>query len=163
MTACIGTSILVGCVRGKSDGTRTADALPADQSVADAPATVSPDQQSMGWNSLPLPIASEPVAVREGGVPLVYLVESPGVFRVHDRTAGQDLARAWAVGRSIVSVDGRAGVKFGGETLAPGPLDSDHRYVIYRDPTGPNMARQGVFQPRPSRTQGQTGGAGPSQ
>ena len=156
MTVCLGTSILFGCAATRtSDGAATADAPPAaDESFAAAPDAVSPDQQSMGWNTTPLAVASEPVAVKEGGVPLVYLVESPGVFRVHDRTAGQDLARANAVARSIVSVDGRRGVVFGGETLVPGPLEADHRYVIYRDPTGPNMARQGVFQPRPGRATG---------
>jgi hypothetical protein len=48
-----------------------------------------------------------------------------------------------------VRVEARTGVVFGRETLVPGPLDKGHRYVIYRDPTGPNMARQGTFQVRP--------------
>src|SRR5687767_5608731 len=102
MTVCIGTSILVGCAATRtSDSAATADAPPADQSFAEAPDAVAPDRQSMGWNTAPLAVASEPVAVKEGGVPLVYLVESPGVFRVHDRTAGQDLARGAAGARKI--------------------------------------------------------------
>jgi hypothetical protein len=124
--------------------------------VAEAPPAAPFDQQSIGWTTTPLPIASQSVAVKEGAVPLVYLVESPGVFRVHDQTAGQDLARTSAVGRSIVRVDARAGVVFGGETLYAGPLPKDHRYVIYRDPTGPNMARQGTFQVPPRRGAGGT-------
>ena len=103
---------------------------------------------------MPLPVASQSVAVKEGSVPLVYLVEAPGVFRVHDMTSGQDLARGPAGGRSIVRLDARAGVVFGGETLYAGPLPKDHRYVIYLDPTGPNVARQGTFQLLPRRGAG---------
>jgi hypothetical protein len=116
-----------------------------------APPAATSDQQAVGWNTTPLAVASEPVAVKEGPAPLFYLVETPGVFRVHDLTEGKDLARADAAGRSIVRVDGRTGVVFGHETLVPGPINTEHRYVIYRDPTGPSMSRQGTFQVPPPR------------
>jgi hypothetical protein len=121
----------------------------ASEAPADAAVAAPSDQQGIGWNTTPLAVASEPVSVKEGPAPLVYLVETPGLFRVRDLTAGTDLARANAPGRSIVRIDRRTGVVFGGETLLAGPLDPDHRYAIYRDPTGPNMARQGTFQIRP--------------
>jgi hypothetical protein len=158
LTLCLATPVLCGCAAHKSE--RTAVHAPApnrDVAIAEAaPAAPPPaaplDQQSIGWNTAALAVRSDPVAVKEGAVPLFYLVETPGSFRVHDLTEGRDLARVNAAGRSIVRVDGRTGVVIGGETLVPGPLNKDHRYVIYRDPTGPNMARQGTFQvPPPPR------------
>jgi hypothetical protein len=145
---------LVGCSANRS--TRSTEAKTPTPTKPTAGAPVQALGGQPGWSTTALPVASEPVAVKEGGVPLVYLVESPGTFRVHDQTAGQDLARGPAAGRSIVRVDGRAGVVFGRETLFAGPLATDHRYVIYRDPTGPNMARQGTFQLLPRRGAGGT-------
>lgn len=155
MTLCIGASVVTGCTTSrKADKAAAANESRTERPVADAPAAVSPDQQSIDWNSTPLSVASEPVAVKQGSAPLAYLVESPGAFRVHDQTAGLDLARGVAPARTIVRVDGRTGVIFGRETLLEGPLDTDHRYVIFRDPTGPNMARQGTFQVQPHRARG---------
>ena len=154
LTLCLATPALCGCAAHKSEHT-AADHPPAptrEVAVAESPPAAPLDQQSIGWNTAALGVRSDPVAVKEGPVPLYYLVETPGAFRVHDLTDGRDLARANAAGRSIVRVDGRTGVVFGGETLVPGPLNKGHRYVIYRDPTGPNMARQGTFQvPPPPR------------
>jgi hypothetical protein len=146
--------MLSGCATRQTPRAATAEApvsssADSPQAPVDTPQAATPGQQSIGWATAPLPIASEPVAVKEGSIPLVYLVETPGVFRVRDLTAGRDLAQANAPGRSIVRIDGRAGVAIGGDTLVPGPLDREHRYVIYRDPTGPNLARQGTFQLRP--------------
>jgi len=159
MTLCLGASIVCGCAARQAPTEQGVEApVTQAEAVAEA-APASPaaptGQQSVGWSTTPLAVASEPVAVKEGTIPLVYLVETPGMFRVHDRTEGRDVARAGAAGRSIIRVDGRSGVIFGRETLVAGPLDREHRYVIYRDPTGPNMARQGTFQLRPPPKQQQ--------
>lgn len=147
-SVCIAVALAAGCAKGTR---RTLEPDPAAKYGADTVDAPTGQQQSPGWTTTPLPVASESVAVKEGSAPLVYLVESPGTFRVHDLTTGQDLARSNAAGRSIIRVDGRTGVVFGGETLFEGPLKREHRYVIFRDPTGPNMARQGVFQVRPEQ------------
>lgn len=70
------------------------------------------------------------------------------MIRVHDLNVKRDLAQAFLPARSIVRVDARNGVIYGDETVLPGPLAADHRYVIFVDPTGENVARQGVVQPR---------------
>jgi len=115
--------------------------------VPDAP---PPQYQGAGWNTTALG-GSGPVAVKEGAAPLVYLVEAGGAFRVHDQTDRKDLARGQAPGRTVIRVDARNGVVFGGETLLAGPLPADHRYAVYREATGPNFSRQGTFQPRPAK------------
>jgi hypothetical protein len=116
-----------------------------------APEAAPARDQAAGWTTTPLPLGAGPVVVKEGPAPLVYMVESSGAFRVHDLTDNKDLARAEALGRTIIRVDARAGVAIGRETLLAGPLPADHRYAIYLDPSGPNFSRQGVFQPRPAR------------
>jgi hypothetical protein len=155
MTMCVGSTLLAGCAgQRKQARPATRAGAASAQARLEAPAALPADQQSVGWSATPLSVASQPVAVKEGRPPLVYLVESPGTFRVHDRTAGQDLARSVAGARSIVRVDARSGVVFGRETLLAGPLAKDHRYVIFLDPTGPNVARQGTFQVMPRKNGG---------
>jgi hypothetical protein len=104
---------------------------------------------SRAWQTRALPSRAQSTAVKEGAAPLVYLVESGAVIRVHDQTSKRDLARGFAAPRSIVRVDGRRGVIYGDDTLLAGPLPEDHRYVIFVEPAGENVARQGVVQPRP--------------
>jgi hypothetical protein len=107
---------------------------------------------STSSQTVPLPVHAQPTAVKEGAAPLVYMVEGGATIRVHDQTAKRDLARSFVAGRSIVRVDGRRGVIYGDDTVFAGPLPQDHRYVIFVDPTGENVARQGVFQLRPRNT-----------
>ena len=104
--------------------------------------------QSTGWTSTPLPANAEPMPVREGAAPRVYMVEGGATIRVHDLTDKRDLSRSFVPGRSIVRVDGRRGVIYGEDVAFAGPLPDDHRYVIFVEPDGENVARQGVVQPR---------------
>jgi hypothetical protein len=108
---------------------------------------------STGWRTTALASNAESTPVKEGAAPLVYLVEGGAMVRVRDVNANLDLARSFVAARSIVRVDARRGVIYGDDTLVPGPLAADHRYVIYVDPTGENVARQGTFQPRPHKAQ----------
>ena len=107
-----------------------------------------PDRSS-AWQSTPLPSRAQPTPVREGAAPLVYLVEGGATITVRDETEKRDLTQSFAAARSIVRVDARRGVIYGEETLYPGPLPADHRYTIIVEPSGENVARQGVVQPRP--------------
>ena len=141
MMACVAVASVGGCQR--RDVKPQAAAAAREKPVFDV---------GGGWQtSTPLPSRAEPTIVKQGSAPLVYLVEAPVIVRVRDEDAKVDLARAFAAGRSIVRVDARRGVIYGEATLVPGPLPSDHRYTIYVDPTGENVARQGTFQPRPRK------------
>jgi len=53
--------------------------------------------------------------------------------------------------RAIVRVDPRRGVIYGDEVVYPGPLPEGGRYVVFVEPGGDNVARQGTFQPRPHK------------
>lgn len=101
------------------------------------------------WRSSALPASAQSTAVKEGAAPLVYRVESGATIRVHDAASKVDLARGFVPRGSLVRVDGRRGVVFGPDTLFAGPLAEGGRYVIFVEPDGENVARQGVFQPRP--------------
>jgi hypothetical protein len=94
-------------------------------------------------------VRSQPTPVREGAAPLVYMVEGGAVIRVHDVTDKRDLAGGFVPARSIVRVDGRRGVIYGRDVVFAGPLPGGHRYVIFVEPDGENVARQGTVQPRP--------------
>ena len=118
-----------------------------DEPKAQPQPTTAPAMETT-WQSAPLPVTSEAVAVKEGNAPLVYMTEGPGVFRVVDRTTNVTLAEAFAQRQTIVRVDERNGVLFGMETLAKGPLVRGHKYAFYLLPEGANVARQGVFRPK---------------
>ena len=159
LAAGVGMWIGTGCARAPK---KSPDAVAEIRSAVDAvaPSLPTPEPatdaapahlQAPGWKTTPLPLGAGPVAVKQGSPPLAYLVESGGVFRVHDETDHKDLARAEALGRTIIRVDARAGVAVGRETLYAGPLPADHMYSIYLDPAGPNYSRRGVFQPRPAK------------
>jgi hypothetical protein len=155
----LGVTIATGCARAPKASPGPKPEMTMEATEAETPQAPSPlvqaqaqaqaPPQASGWATTPLPGGAGPVVVKQGPVPLVYLVESGGVFRVHDETDHKDLARAEALGRTIIRVDARAGIAIGRETLVSGPLPADHRYVIYFDPSGPNYSRQGTFQPRP--------------
>lgn len=104
------------------------------------------------WRSSALPTNAQSMAVKEGAAPLVYRVEGGATIRVHDLASKVDLARGFVPGGSLVRVDDRRGVVFGTDTIFAGPLAEGGRYVIFVEPDGENVARQGVFQPRPRDT-----------
>ena len=126
---------LTGC-GGATEPQQTA-AAPTRQDFASA------------WHSTPLPANPQPTPVKQGAAPLVYLVEGGATIRVHDLSSKLDLASGYVPARSIVRVDARRGVIYGDQVVFAGPLSDDGRYVIFVEPAGENVARQGVFQPRP--------------
>ena len=111
--------------------------------------TVGRPELAEAWQSTPLPARAEPTAVKDGPAPLVYLVEGGAVIRVRDASADRDLARAFVPARAIVRIDERRGVVYGDDTVLAGPLPQGRHYVIFVDPTGENVARQGTVRPRP--------------
>ena len=131
----------LGMLSGAGCGAKPQAAKPA--------VTVGRPELAEAWQSTPLPARAEPTPVKEGPAPLVYLVEGGAMIRVRDVSANRDLARSFVPARAIVRVDGRRGVVYGDDTVSAGPLPEGRRYVIFVDPTGENVARQGTVQPRP--------------
>jgi hypothetical protein len=95
--------------------------------------------------------AAQPVPVKVGAAPLVYLVDSTQVVQVIDETAGVILAELPVRGRTIVRVDERNGVIMGDDQVFAGPLPEGRRYGIYVVPDEENVSRAGRFMPRPTR------------
>ena len=112
-------------------------------------ASPSRDELRSAWQSSPLPANPQPTAVKQGAAPLVYRVESGATIRVHDATSKLDLVSGYVPAGSLVRVDAKRGVIFGGETVVEGPLGEGGRYVVFVEPSGDNVARQGVIRPRP--------------
>ena len=106
-------------------------------------------EMTSAWRSTPLPTNAQPTAVKKGAAPLVYRVEGGAVIRVQELPSKRDLARSFVSGGSLVRVDARRGVIYGEETVFTGPLAENTRYVIFVEPGGENVARQGVIQPLP--------------
>jgi hypothetical protein len=138
-TVCVLILLSTGCGAKQDAGAQ----------AAERPQIGEKPEMSTAWRSTPLAVHSQPTAVREGAAPLVYMVEGGSMIRVHDLTDKSDLARAHVPARTIVRVDGRRGVVYGDAAVLDGPLPEGHRYVIFVDPTGENVARQGVVHPRP--------------
>lgn len=119
--------------------------------TATEPQAASPSREDFAsaWHSTPLPTNPQPTPVKQGAAPLVYRVEGGATIRVHEATAKLDLVSGYVPGGSLVRVDAKRGVVFGQETVVEGPLTEGARYVIFVEPAGENVARQGTFQPRP--------------
>jgi len=79
--------------------------------------------------------------VKEGTLPLVYLVETESPVRVVDLKTGRPLASGTIPRRSIVRIDSVGGVHFGSAHVLAGPLSPDHRYAIFIDPPEGSTSR----------------------
>ncbi|HMB96781.1 MAG TPA: hypothetical protein VKK61_12130 [Tepidisphaeraceae bacterium] len=111
------------------------------------PPPTSAPAPEVTWNTQPVPVPQQPpMAVKEGGVPLVYLVETSAMVRVADETAKQDLLSIPVPGKTIIAVS-EGGVSVGGATMKLGPLPSDHRYAIYLQSNETNVIRTGTIRP----------------
>ena len=141
--------VMLTCVCAVGCGARQGATAKASEPAAPARTSQTLPDLSTAMQSTPLPSRAQPTPVKEGRAPLVYLVEGGATVRVRDETEKLDLTQSFAAARSIVRVDARRGVIYGEETLYPGPLPADHRYTIIVEPSGENVARQGVVQPRP--------------
>jgi hypothetical protein len=114
---------------------------------APPPQETSAPTPQVSWESQAIPVPPQPpMAVKEGGVPLVYLVETDQMVRVADETAHEDLLKIPVPARTIIAIT-EAGVSVGGATMKMGPLPSDHRYAIYLESNETNIYRTGIVRP----------------
>jgi hypothetical protein len=117
----------IGCGNGAKQQPPTETAAAPDFSTPPVQTTVTP----IAVRQMDLP-------VKEGTMPLFYLVETTGGVRVVDMATHQALAQTMARSHSIVAVDENRGVSIGDTIFTPGPLPADHRYGVYFDPGGFN-------------------------
>lgn len=108
-----------------------------------------PEKVELAWEERPIAGVprSEPVMIKQGPAPLLYLSDMAATLQVVDQTGDRVLAEAHVGPRTIVIVDTQRGVVFGGRTLVAGPLAGRRRYAIYLVPQGDSFTRTGVSQP----------------
>jgi hypothetical protein len=94
---------------------------------------------------------ADPVPVKQGSLPLVYLAESTTTVRVVDQTTNYVLGETVLSPRTILRVDERNGVVAGKREIVAGPLLASHRYTIYVLPDDVNISRTGAFTPLPTK------------
>jgi hypothetical protein len=119
------------------------------------PPTTAPAPQET-WNTQPILMPPQQQhAVKEGSLPLVYMVESATSIRVVDETDHQDLLKIPVPAHTIIGVDANKGVSVGGATMKLGPLPGDHKYAIYLESSEENIVRSGTIRPgRPAKPSG---------
>ena len=103
---------------------------------AKQPPPLQPQTPPFETTVTPIAVRDLDLPVKEGSMPLAYLVETTGGVRVVDLTTSHALAKTTVPGRTIVSIDEQHGVSIGGTLFAPGPLPEDHRYGVYFDAGG---------------------------
>jgi hypothetical protein len=94
---------------------------------------------------------AEPVPVKAGSLPLVYLAESTTAVRVVDSTTNFVLAETVLSPRTILRIDERNGVVAGRNEIVAGPLLASHRYTIFVVPDDVNISRTGTVKPLPTK------------
>jgi hypothetical protein len=123
---------MLGCTR------KTSSEKPRKLSTTQRASDVFDTQVTTDQRSLSGGASSTPV--KEGMLPLAYVVESAATVRVVDANTGSVVATAEAPARSIVAVSTR-GVTLGGTSLSSAPLSDKHKYVIFLDSAGVNEVR----------------------
>jgi hypothetical protein len=116
------------------------------QATAQPPPEVPKPQET--WTDTPMAVPVQPVSpVKQGTLPLVYMVETATMVRVADLDSGQDLLRMPVAARTVVAVDPHVGVRVGSATMKLGPLPAEHRYAIFLESSESNFYRQGRIRP----------------
>lgn len=141
----IGSMALLAC-KSSSDARieRAENAPPREWDFTrPAPATATAEERSL---AVPL----QPTLVRQGSLPLVYMVESSVTVTVTDSTSGAQIAQAPAEPSTIVRIEPRRGVYFNTRQIVPGPLDPQHSYAIYVQTNGPSSIRSETISPAES-------------
>jgi hypothetical protein len=86
---------------------------------------------SPGLTAQPAPSGS--TRLRAGKPPFSYAIGGGGTIRVVDATTNKQVAKTTVPPQSIIQIDSEKGVVMGTNTLAKGPLPSDHRYELWLD------------------------------
>lgn len=122
---------------------------------SEPPASEQPPKQESTIHEQPLggvaARPADPVPVKTGTLPLVYLAEMTTTVRVVDQTSNNVLTDAVLSPRTILSIDERNGIVAGIEQIVAGPLPASHRYTIFVVPDDVNISRTGRIKPLPSR------------
>jgi hypothetical protein len=142
---------------------RETDVFGGDTGAAPTRVTVTappPTSRASGEAELsrPTQAPAEPLPVKVGGLPLVYMIEQVGPVRVVEVESGRVVAQGVAV-RAPAPLSVRPdGVSIGRDTIGRGPLDPKRRYAVYVGGDRPDLLRTERITPAaPSQ------GANPSQ
>lgn len=121
----------------------------ADQArgAADPDADVERYRRESRWTETPLEFEQKAVAVAAGETPLVHLFDIGGPIRIVEQSSGAKLVSVTVPNRTLVRIDDRNGVTVGPDNLVRGPLPGGRKYVIFLDPSTPNVVRQGIGPP----------------
>jgi hypothetical protein len=138
MMAMLIASCGTGCSSGHAGGNWASNGAaakaPPQLDASTQPFSTPPMQTTV----TPIQVRQMDLPVKEGSMPLAYLVETTGGVRVVDETTNSALAQTTATGRSIVSIDAVHGVSIGGINFTAGPLPADHRYAVFFESGGFN-------------------------
>lgn len=90
--------------------------------------------------------------VRQGKLPLVYLVETATTVRIVDVTNSAELLQMPVQGKTTISLTENNGLRIGGAPMRFLTLPGDHVYEIYLQSSvsNPNQFRTGVVRPGPA-------------
>jgi len=128
-----------GCVKtSDSKQQSTPQTLPSDR---------FPTTNTIVTRSLPILLQPDSRPVVQGGLPLVYLVESAGQIRVTDVLAGRDLGVFAVRGGQIVRVS-TTGVVIGTTRVVDGPLAGDNQSGVFAITVVPPIPNPTVTQER---------------
>jgi hypothetical protein len=127
-------TVMLGCARKTRVETKKPRQLSSTQPASSA---ISSD---VDVNRRDLSGGTSSTPVKEGTLPLAYVVETAATVRVVDATSQTTIATADAAARSIVAVS-TSGVTVGGNSLSSEPLNAKHKYVIFVDTDGVNESR----------------------
>lgn len=100
------------------------------------------------WTDSPIAVPAQPVLpVKQGTLPLIYMVETATMLRVADLDSGEDLLRMPVSARTVIAIDPQVGVRIGSATMKLGPLPAAHRYAIFLESSESSYYRQGKIRP----------------
>ncbi len=137
---------LLACNRGSNAAKSERDPTPTSREwMINRPAPASATSSD---RSLAIPV--QPTRVRQGPLPLVYMVESHVTVTVTDATSGAQLAAAPAEPATLVRVEPKRGVFFNTRQIVPGPLDPQHNYAIFVQMDGASSIRSETIAPADS-------------
>ncbi len=131
-----------GCVKtSDSKQQSTPQTLPSDR---------FPTTNTIVTRSLPILLQPDLRPVVQGGLPLVYLVESAGQIRVTDVLAGRDLGVFAVRSGQIVRVS-TTGVVIGTTRVVDGPLTGVFAITVVPPITNPTATQERINTPVPQK------------
>jgi hypothetical protein len=97
----------------------------------DGGGSAPPTGASVG--TTPKPSDPKSTQLRDGMLPMTYMLGGGGKIRIVDATTKKQIARTTAPPQAAIHVNADRGVVVNDKTITNGPLPKDHRYEIWLD------------------------------